>query len=278
MAFLLEAGISLAMRDAARRRGAAVLAGEKRSRRPVLARGFIPQINDFAARIDNRIVAPGSQAIELAVAGPGVTGAPLGNQKPEIRVRNHIDPRRGRQLQAPARRALPVGRGISPCRQRLRQAQARQEIDYILAAVRCKPAQPVAKEERGRGRGYGLFRSLPLTLAAALGRREPFGERGGVIGTLDLAGEGSAVAVEHDAGGGLEQDLVCLGEMGGLAHEDAARLVNQRPGIAGADQVLQLHVELFEIAGGMLVQENEIHDQPFEPPVGVGLEELAHQG
>ena len=81
-------------------------------RRPELAGLLVAEVNGLAGRIGDGIVAPGGQAVHLAVAGPGVAAAGLGDQAAEAGVGEHVDPR-----------------GRRPRRRRVRR-------DDVLAAVR----------------------------------------------------------------------------------------------------------------------------------------------
>src|SRR5262245_24033258 len=93
---LKKAGIALAVTDD----GRLLTATGRRRRRPVLTCLFIANVNDLTRRITNRIIAPGSQAIRLAVACPRVTAATFGDQAAEVRVCQDVDPRRRRSLAA----------------------------------------------------------------------------------------------------------------------------------------------------------------------------------
>src|SRR5688572_10445166 len=70
--------------------------GGKRCRRPELARVVVTQIERLARRIPHRVVAPGRQAVAVAVLGPGEAWAQLGGDEPERRVRDHVRPWRWR--------------------------------------------------------------------------------------------------------------------------------------------------------------------------------------
>src|SRR4029077_5396158 len=88
----------------------------KRRRAPDLAGLLVTQIDDLAGRIANRVVAPRSQAVELAVKRPGKSCPALGHHKPETRVGHDVDPRRWgkprpERSRAPARWIAVVSRG-----------------------------------------------------------------------------------------------------------------------------------------------------------------------
>ena len=92
--------VALAVADGDGRAGAA----RQGRRRPDLAGLLVAQIDDLAGRVGDRVVAPGRQAVHLAVAGPGVARPGLGHQEAEAGVGEHVDPRGRRQASATGRR------------------------------------------------------------------------------------------------------------------------------------------------------------------------------
>ena len=66
-------------------------------RAPDLAGLLVAQIDDLAGGVGDRVVAPGRQAILLAVAGPGEARSGLGDLEAERGVGDDVDPGRGRQ-------------------------------------------------------------------------------------------------------------------------------------------------------------------------------------
>ena len=114
-----EAAITLAMADD-RRRLAAARGGRWR---PELPGFLVTEVNGLAGRIGNGIVAPGGEAIHLAVARPGVTAAGLGDQATEVGVGEHVGPRRRRPL-------------------------AGAQSDDVLPAIRREPAETIVEEQR----------------------------------------------------------------------------------------------------------------------------------
>ena len=87
----LEDRVALAV---AHERGAA-RSDWKWSRTPNLAGLFVAQVDGFAGRIGDGVIAPGCKAVRLAVAAPRITGSALGNQKPEKGIGDDVDPWRG---------------------------------------------------------------------------------------------------------------------------------------------------------------------------------------
>ena len=83
---------------------------------------FVAEVEGFAARIAHRVVGPGREAELVGILAPGVGQAALGDDGAEVRVRQHIHPRR--------RRHLPV-RGR----------------DHILAPIRGEPSQAVEEDQ-----------------------------------------------------------------------------------------------------------------------------------
>ena len=91
MSLAFKDGVSLPMTHA---RG--VVSRDRRgSRTPCLAGRFIAQVNHFRGRIDDRIVAPASQSIRLAVASPGESRPTLGDEETERGIGDHVDPGAG---------------------------------------------------------------------------------------------------------------------------------------------------------------------------------------
>ena len=114
----LENRVALAVPDAARCQGsggglafgaAFFIAQEQRRGRPILAAPFIAEIQDFTGRIGHGVIVPRRQPIALAIAGPGVAAASLGNQETERRIGDDINPRRRRQR--PRLDFDPIARG-----------------------------------------------------------------------------------------------------------------------------------------------------------------------
>ena len=92
-------------------------AGQRRGR-PEVAALFVAEVQGFAARIAHRVVVPRGEAEFVGVLAPGVGLTALRDDGAEVRIRQHVHPRR--------RRHLPV-RGR----------------DDVLAAIRRESAEPV---------------------------------------------------------------------------------------------------------------------------------------
>ncbi len=117
----------------------------QRRRRPHLGRFFVAQIDRFARRIGDRIVRPGRQAVLAAVASPGIARAGLGHHETEIRIGNHIDPRRGRLL-------------------------AWLEVDHVLAPSALNPPRPLSNcKSVGRSTGPSESAGVPFRLKTLVG-------------------------------------------------------------------------------------------------------------
>ena len=136
---VLEDAVAESVPADVRRRSAA---GQRRGG-PEVAALFVAEVKGFSARIAHGVVVPGSEAELVGILAPGVGQAALRDDGSEVRVRQHIHPRR--------RRHLPV-RGRND----------------VLAPIRGESAQPVEEEQiaarqRGGCRGFG---------AVGSGRRE----------------------------------------------------------------------------------------------------------
>ena len=68
---------------------------------PEVAALFIPEVKCLSARIAHGVVLPGSEAELVGILAPGVGAAALRDDGPEVRVGQHIHPRRRRQAARP---------------------------------------------------------------------------------------------------------------------------------------------------------------------------------
>ena len=91
----------------------------------------------------------------------------------------------------------------------------------VLAAVGREAAQAVG-EERPSGGATGSSCQPPGSRVAA----QAGGQGRVALGPVELAGQRAAVADQHDPRRRLEQDVLVLGHLRRLAHEDAAGLVD----------------------------------------------------
>ena len=69
-------------------------AAGQRHRGPEVAAFFIADVKGLPARIAHRVVVPGGEAKLVGILGPGVGGTALGQNGPEMRIRQDIHPRR----------------------------------------------------------------------------------------------------------------------------------------------------------------------------------------
>src|SRR3954463_9086182 len=92
-------------------------AGERRWR-PDATVVLIAKVDGLAGRIGHRVVRPRRQSVGLAVPLPGVAGAALGDEEPEVRVGHDVDPGR-------------------------RRGRAARQVDDVLAAVHAEAAAAV---------------------------------------------------------------------------------------------------------------------------------------
>ena len=100
----------------------------QRRRRPELPGLLVAEIERLAAGVADRVVVPGGEPEFVAVLRPGVGAAAFGDDRAELRVGDHVDPRRGRRL-------------------------AGAEDDHVLAAVAAEAAQAV-EERQVAPRGF----------------------------------------------------------------------------------------------------------------------------
>ncbi len=95
---------------------------------------------------------------------------------------------------------------------------------------------------------------------------------------MDLLGEAAAAVADHQARHRQHQRAVLAGQLLGRAHEDAPRAVDQAGFAAGGHQAHDQVLELLAVTRLVLVPDHQVHRQAFLPPVGVGLDQLLHQG
>ena len=88
---------------------------------------LVAHVDGLARRVADGVVRPRRELVLAAVGGPCIAGARLRDLEAQARVRDHVDPRRGRPL-------------------------ALAERDQVLAAVVHEAAQPVVELPRRRGR------------------------------------------------------------------------------------------------------------------------------
>jgi len=105
----------------------------QRRGRPELSGLFVAYVQSLAGAVQDRVVTPGRKPELVGILNPGVRGAALGNDRSEIGIGQHIDPRR-------------------------RRHKAGLKGDDVFAAVFGKAAQAVGKNRlalRERRGGIG---------------------------------------------------------------------------------------------------------------------------
>ncbi|KAF5056940.1 hypothetical protein DSECCO2_362120 [anaerobic digester metagenome] len=209
---------------------------------------LVAKVEGFPSLVCDRVVVPGGEAEFVGVFAPGVGTAAFGDDAPEERVGQHIGPGRG-------------------------SGQALGGGDDILASVRGESSLTVEKGEvvaglRNRRQRFGAVRPARHQLGDSGSRQEA---------AVDLLREGPERVGDDHAGDRLDQDAVLFGEAIARTHEDSAGLVGSAGFDPGGDESHDLVVQYLPIPGLILVPDDQVDLEPFEPPVGVGLHELADQ-
>ncbi len=219
----------------------------QRRRRPELTGFLVAQIERFAAGVAHRVVFPRRQAEFVGVLGPGIGLAAFRNDAAELRVGQHVDPRRRGQL-------------------------IRCGGDDVLASIRREAAQAVGQDQLAlrQVEGGGQFGAWRLL-------RQPWQAHRRRQGAVELFRQRAAVVAQNDAGDSLEQGAVFLGNLFRRTDENAARPVDRLAFQAHRDQAEDLVLQGLAITGAILVPDHQIDHQPLQPPVGVRLNQLAHQ-
>ena len=187
----------------------------------------------------------------MGILAPGVGHAALGDDGSEVRIRQHIHPRR--------RRHLPV-RGR----------------DDVLAPIGGESAEPVEEDQiaaRRLGRGR---RSFGAAGSGRLEARQP-GAHFHQAAPVDLFRQRSPPVADDDARDRLEQNAVLVRYLLRPPHEDAARPIHHVGFDARGDQPHDLVLQQLPVTGAIFVPDHQVHRQSLQAPVGVGLHELAHQ-
>ncbi len=229
-------------------------AARQRRRRPEMRAVFVAQVERLAAGFAHGIVAPGSQPELVGVLAPGVAKAALRDHGAELRVGEHVDPRR-------------------------RRALAGRSRDYVLAAIGAESAHAVEKPEVGAARFERHRRArrnqpqAPGVPARGAPREAPLGN----LLAADLLGQRSRLVADHGARDRFEQDAVLVRDLLRAAHENAARSLHHLRLDARGDQSHDLVLEQLPVAGVVLVPDHQIHRQSLQPPVGMRLHQLAHE-
>ena len=189
----------------------------------------------------------------MRVLGPGVGAAALGNHRAEMRVGQHVRPRR-------------------------RRGVVRAQHDDVLAAVGAEAAVWIAQLQAARvlyrrrqQRRRDGRRAVPR-LARLEARHMRFHPA-----PADLFGQRAAGVGEDNARAGLDQNAVLAGELLRRAHEDAAGTIEQARFAARSDQAHDLVLQLLPVTGAILVPDHQIHRQTLQAPIGVCLHQLTDQ-
>ena len=221
----------------------------RRQRRggPEVPRLFIAQIDGFAAGIGDGIVVPGGEPELMAVFRPGIGAAPFRHDGAELRVGDHVHPRRGRRL-------------------------AGGQDRHVLAAVVAETAQAVEERQIAPRGLVGDGRLGPAAQRLQMRDRD-FGPSA----ALDLLRQRSAVIQQYDARHGLQQRTIFFRHLLAAADEDAAGPVDERRFGTGGDEIHDGFLQRLPIDRIVFVPDHQIDGEPFQPPVRVRLHRLAHQ-
>ena len=133
--------------------GAGAAGGQRRGR-PELPGFLVAQEERFSACIAHGVVVPGRETKLVRVLAPRVRQPGFGNDRAEVRIRQHVDPGRRRRL-------------------------ARAQRDDVLAAVGRESPKPVGQDQLARGRfGRAAFRRDGSGSARGAGPAPPRGRDG----------------------------------------------------------------------------------------------------
>ena len=94
---------------------------------------------------------------------------------------------------------------------------------------------------------------------------------------IDLFGQPAAPVGNDGVRRRLQQHPVLVGDLFRAPHEDSARAIHHMRFDAGGDQSHDLFLQQLPVAGAVLVPDHQVHRQSLEAPIGVRLDELAHQ-
>ncbi len=245
-----------AVAEAVARGVVASAACRQRRRGPELAGSFVAQVERFAAGVAHRIVMPWRQAELVGVLVPGVGLAAFRDHGAEAGVGQHVGPwRRG---------ALRFAGGDHVFAAVFREAaDAVFQLQYLLAARWDDQIAVVA-------------RVFAATVVASInGQRRHAQHRR--AGALDLLGQRATAVADDHARYRLQQDAVFGGDLVAHAHENAARTVDGLGVDPRGDQPHDLIVQQLAVTRLVFVPDHQVHYQPFQAPVGVGLHHLPHQ-
>ena len=228
------------------------LARRQRGRRPERPSVFVPDEERFTGRVADRIVPPGREPVVVAVVSPGVAGPGLGAGEPERLVSDDVGPGRRRHRDA----GCHLDGVLAPVVQKSTHA-----IGQLETAIRMR------RSDRDRGDGTRRFGHR----TAGLSRREGGVRAGELVAKVAVGGV-------HDAARrGPQQELIVGGHEIGAPEEDTARFVDPALFGSGFDHRLELLLQVLQVAGRMLVEDDEIERQSLEAQVLVRLEHLGDE-
>src|SRR6476646_1924709 len=94
---------------------------------------------------------------------------------------------------------------------------------------------------------------------------------------FELFQERAVLVIEDDAGGGLEKNTIVIRDLLETANENAAGFIEHLRFAAGCDQRGNLILQILAVNRNVLVQNHQLDRQTFRAPVGMRLNELAHE-
>ena len=216
--------------------------------RPESSRLFVADVESLSAGVADRVVVPGRKAELVGVLVPGISAARFADHRAEERIGQHVDPGRGGRL-------------------------ARVEPHHVLAAVGSESPQAVETGQLALGnlllagdRPLPLQRRPKLLLAAVL-----------ADSAVELRSQAAESVAENDAGDRLDEELIFLGHLFDIPHEDAAVLIQQLSLRSSVDQADDGVQETLPVAGQRLGPDDQVHAQALVAPVGVCLNERLRQ-
>ena len=85
------------------------------------------------------------------------------------------------------------------------------------------------------------------------------------------------LVIEDNAGGGLEKNTIVIRDLLETANKNAAGFIEHLRFAAGCDQRRNLILQVLAINRNVFVQNHQLDRQTFRAPVGMRLDELAHE-
>ena len=241
VAVVFDLGIALAVTGTI---GIEFAHGQGRGR-PKHSAFFIANIDGFGGGIGDRIIAPGCQAVGLAVAVPAGTGTRLADDGTEDGIGHHVDPGQGSER---------IG----------------AEIDGILAPVGGKATKAVkVRELKEWKRERGLILA-PLDLQLR-GHGDAFGR------TAELLGKGTASRAHGRLSDRENQIQILFGKLIRLEQEYAAGLRDASVESVRFYKAKQLVLQRLLIACGFAIENDKIGFEAMQAPVSMSDQQLADE-